>query len=262
MNLGIKGKVALVTAASRGLGFACAQALATEGAKVAIAARHKKQLTNAARDLASHAKTMVAGIEADVTQEQSLERMVRQTEKRLGEIDILVMGTGHLPSGSFGKVSDMDWQLGLNLTIRPAVVLSRLVLPGMRKRKFGRIIFLSSVFALEPDSGYVISSTYRAGLSALAKCLSNEVAEDGVTVNVVAPGYYDTPLLDELAAKKAAAVGSSAKQVLTDWGKLSPTKRLGSPDELGAVVALMASPRSAFLQGVTLAVDGGFSKGI
>jgi len=254
--------VALVTAGSRGLGFACAQALAAEGAKVAITARHKKQLVGAARDLASHHKTTVVGIEADLTQERSLDRMVRQTEKRLGDIDILVMGTGHVPSGSFGKVSDLDWQTGLNLTIRPAIILSRLILPRMRKRKFGRIIFLSSVFALEPDSGYVISSTYRAGLSAFAKCLSNEVAADGVTVNVIAPGYYDTPLLDELAAKKAATTGSSPKQILADWGKLSPTKRLGSPDELGAVVALLASPRSAFLQGVTLAVDGGFMKGI
>jgi len=262
MNLSIKGKIVLVTAASRGLGFACAQALAAEGAKVAIAARHKKQITSVARDLASRYKTTVVGIDGDVTQEKSLQRMVQVTEKRLGEIDILVMGTGHLPSGSFGKVSDVDWQLGLNLTIQPAIVLSRLVLPGMRKRKFGRIIFLSSVFALEPDAGYVISSTYRAGLSALAKCLSNEVAADGVTVNVIAPGYYDTPLLDELAVKKAAAVGSSAKQVLTDWGKLSPTKRLGSPDELGAVVALLASPKAAFIQGVTLPVDGGFTKGI
>lgn len=262
MNLGIKGKVALVTAASRGLGYACAEALAAEGAHVVICARHEKQLAVAAKTLASRHKTKVVGIQADLTQERSLSYLVKTVEKRLGPVEILVMSTGHLPAGSFSAVSDDDWDLGLKLTIRPATVLAKLVVPKMKEQKFGRIILLSSVFAFEPDPGFVISSTYRAGLSAFAKCLSDEVAADGVGVNVVAPGYFDTPLLHELAQKRAASAGKSAKQVLDDWGKLSPTKRLGSPDELGAVVALLASPKSAFLQGVTLAVDGGFMKGI
>lgn len=263
MNLGIKGKVALVTAASRGLGFACAQALAAEGAKVAIAARHKKQLTKAAAKLVLAHKTTVVGIQADLTREKTLKHLVQQTDKQLGPIDILVMSTGHLPSGSFGKVSDKDWDLGLNLTIRPATALAKLVLPGMRKRKFGRIILLSSIFAFEPDPGFVISSTYRAGLSAFAKCLSDEVAADGVTVNVVAPGYFDTPLLRELAKKRAANKKgkNAAKKVLAAWGKLSPTGRLGSPMELGAFVAFLSAQQSSFFQGITAAIDGGVTRG-
>jgi 3-oxoacyl-[acyl-carrier protein] reductase len=262
MELGINGKIALVTAASRGLGFACAQALASEGARVVICARHSRQLNAAVKRLRSLTGADVVGFQADLTEEQSLIDLVKRTEKEIGAIDILVMGTGHLPSGAFSEMSDDDWELGLSLTLRPARTLTKLLVPGMRKRKSGHVIFLSSIFALEPHPSYVVSSTYRAGLSAFAKCLSREAAQDGVVVNVVAPGYFDTPLLEELAAKRAKALGTTSKSVLKEWAKLSPTGRLGSPEELGTLVCLLASAKTAFVQGITIPIDGGFMKGI
>lgn len=257
MDLELTNKVALVTAASRGLGYACAMALAAEGAHVAICSRSKTRVRAAASRISKTTGSKVIGIQTDLTREEQLPRLVREVENVLGPIDIFVFNTGNPPAGDFASSADKDWVLGVSLCLRPPIVLCRLILPKMRKRKFGRIIFLSSIFAQEPDKGYVVSSTLRAGLGALSKCLAREAGQDGVSVNLVCPGYFDTPLLQELAGKHARALGKSSERVLSDWGKLSPAGRLGNPAHLGALVALLASPQGAYIQGAALPIDGG-----
>ncbi len=257
MDLGLANKVALVTAASRGLGYACAMALATEGAHVAICSRSKTRVRAAASRISKATGSKVIGIQTDLTREEQLPRLVREVEKVLGSIDIFVFNTGNPPAGDFASASDKDWALGFSLCLRAPIVLCRLILPKMRKRTFGRIIFLSSIFAQEPDKGYVVSSTLRAGLGALSKCLAREAGQDGVSVNLVCPGYFDTPLLHELARKQAKKLGKSSKQVLLEWGKLSPAGQLGTPSHLGALVALLASSQAGYIQGAAVPIDGG-----
>lgn len=262
MDLELINKVALVTAASRGLGYACAMALAAEGANVAICSRSKTRVRAAASRISKATGSEVIGVQADLTREDQLPLLVREVEKVFGPIDIFVFNTGNPPAGDFTSASDKDWALGFSLCLRPPIVLCRLILPKMRMRKFGRIIFLSSIFAQEPDKGYVVSSTFRAGLGALSKCLGREAGQDGVSVNLVCPGYFDTPLLHELARKHAKTLGKSSERVLSDWGKLSPARRLGSPAHLGALVALLASSQGSYIQGAAVPIDGGALHGL
>lgn len=262
MELGLANRVALVTAASRGLGYASAMALAQEGARVAICSRSKTRIHAAASRIAKTTGSTVIGIHADLTKQQHLRRLACHVENALGPIEIFVSNTGNPPAGPFAVTNDKDWELGASLCLRPPIVLCRHILPGMKKRKFGRIIFLSSIFSREPDSGFVVSSTMRAALAALAKCISREVAKDGICVNHVCPGYFDTPLLRELARGHARRAGTTGAKVLTDWANLAPAGKLGAPSDLGTIVAWLASPHAEYLQGVTLPIDGGALHGI
>src|SRR5262249_46646381 len=152
-------------------------------------------------------------------------------------IDILVVSTGHPPTYSFSAATDEQWKQGLDLLLRPPILLSRMLLPEMQLRKYGRLIFIGSILGLEPAKTSVVQRTLRTGLNALAKCIASEVAADGVTVNVICPGYFDTPLVRELAEQYARVEGVSAETVLSDWAEYAPAKRFGKPDDLGALVA-------------------------
>ena len=257
MNLELEGKVALVTAASQGLGLGCASALASEGAKVAICARDKERVESAAAEIGQRSGATVVGFKADMTSRDEVTRLVRDTEDALGSIDILVCNTGNPPGGHLLDTGDEDWDMGLALVLRPAITLTRLVVLGMRDRGFGRVVFISSAYGLEPNPGSVISSTLRAGLHALAKCAARDVGGDGVCVNVVCPGYFNTPLLEEYARKEASSGSADAAEILESWGRGAPAGRLGEPADLGALVAFLASPRSGFIQGTVLTIDGG-----
>ena len=257
MDLELESKVALVTAASQGLGFGCASALAAEGAGVAICARDQERVEAAAGEIGQRSVASVVGFKADVTSRDDLSRLVRDTEAALGPIDILVCNTGNPPGGHVLDTGDEDWDMGLALVLRPAITLMRLVVPRMRNRGYGRVVFISSAYGLEPSPGSVISSTLRAGLHALAKCAARDVGGDGVCVNVVCPGYFNTPLLEEYARKEASSESASVAEVLESWGRGAPAGRLGEPTDLGALVAFLASPRSGYVQGTVLAIDGG-----
>lgn len=257
MDLELEGKVVLVTAASQGLGFGCASVLASEGAKVAICGRDAERVQAAAGEICRQSKDKVVGFKADVTSRDDLTRLVRDTQAALGPIDILVCNTGNPPGGHLLDTGDEDWDIGLALVLRPAITLMQLVVPGMRERGFGRVVFISSAYGLEPNPGSVISSTLRAALHALAKCAARDVGGDGVCVNVVCPGYFNTPLLEEYARKEALPGSASAAEVLESWGRGAPAGRLGEPADLGALVAFLASPRSGYIQGTVLAIDGG-----
>jgi 3-oxoacyl-[acyl-carrier protein] reductase len=258
MDLNLKGKRALVTGASYGLGFACAKVLAEEGADVAVCSRSAEDIAKAASRIVEEVDGAKAfGITGDLTKAEDLNRIVEEATKALSAIDILVLSTGHPPTFPFSEATDQQWQEGYEMLIQPALHLCRAVLPAMRSRRYGRIIFIGSIFGLEAEVSSVIQSTFRTGLNALAKCLATEFAADGVTVNVICPGYFDTPLVRNLAAQYAAAQKSNVESVLLDWQTYSPVKKFGKPEDLGALVALLASPRGEFITGTALTMDGG-----
>ena len=256
MDLKLKGKRALVTGASYGLGHACADVLAGEGVNIAICARDKDKVEAAAKELAAKHSVKAAGIAADLTKAEDLERLVKEARKQIGGIDILVVSTGHPPTYPFTSATDEHWQQGTDLVLKPPIMLSRLVLEEMKYRKYGRIIFIGSIFGLEAEKSSVVQSTLRTGLNALAKCIASEVAPDGVTVNVVCPGYFETPLVYDLA-KQYADNGNSVDEVLNEWRAYSPVRCFGKPEDLGALVAFLASPRGEFMTGTTVTMDGG-----
>jgi 3-oxoacyl-[acyl-carrier protein] reductase len=257
MELGLKKKIALVTGASYGLGFACAKALAQEGVDIAICSRNVGKIASAAANIAATTDVKAVGIAADLTKQQDLEHIVNEAKVALGEIDILVVSTGHPPTHPFSLATDAHWKRGTELILFPAITLARLVLDSMRRRKYGRIIFIGSIFGLEPEKTSVVQSTLRTGLNALAKCIATEVAADGVTVNVICPGYFDTPLVRELAQQYAATKGVAVQEILDDWKTYAPANRFGNPDDLGALVAFLVSPRAEFITGTTITIDGG-----
>ena len=257
MDLELRGKTALVTGASYGLGYACAKVLASEGVMVAINSSNAKKIEAAAREIASNQGAKVSAIAADLKSEEELQSLAQQAMKQLGKIDILVVSTGHPATFPFSKASDENWKDGIDLLLRPPIVLTRAVLEGMKSRKFGRIIFIGSIFGLEPERTSVVQSTLRTGLNALAKCVASEVAGDGVTVNVICPGYFDTPLVRSLAQKYAHEKNLSVESVLEEWAEYAPVKRFGKPDDLGALVAFLCSPKSEFITGTAITIDGG-----
>lgn len=256
MELHLQGKNALVTGASYGLGFACAKALAQEGVSVTISSRDEERLNTAASELSAISTAAVITRAADLTSESELPLLIESAQTN-GPIDILVVSTGHPPTYPFSVATDEQWQRGIDLILRPAIVLSRLVLKSMIERKYGRIIFIGSIFGLEPEKSSVVQSTLRCGLNALAKCMATENAPHGITVNVICPGYFDTPLVRELAKQYADSNQTSVEAVLQEWANYAPVQRFGKPEDLGALVAFLASPRGEFITGTTITIDGG-----
>ncbi len=257
MELNLKGKTALVTGASYGLGFACANALAAEGVKVAICSRHQDKILAGAERISENTNNQVFGFAADLRKESDLRQLVNDAKKTLGSIDILVLSTGHPPTYSFTKATDAHWEEGIDLILQPAIKLIRELLPDMRARNYGRLISIGSIFGLEPEQSSVVQSTLRTGLNAFSKCIATEAASDGVTSNVLCPGYFETPLLKNLAQKYADEAKVPLKEILEDWKNFAPAKKFGKPEDLGAFVAFLASPRGAFINGTSIAIDGG-----
>lgn len=259
MNLDLTGRIALVTGASRGLGLACAHALAGEGATVAICSRDARHLADAATSILTATGKKVHAFKVDLTDIADVDRMLDRLRDELGSPDILVLSTGHPPVSSLHESTLEDWNSGWSLLLRPAIHLSKQLVPTMTERNYGRVVFVASIFALEPSPESVIQSTLRSGLLGLVKCMSRDHPGCNVTANVVCPGYFATPLVDELAASQAARTRQSAEAILRDWANLAPARRLGSPSEFGALVAFLASPISGYINGSVVRIDGGMT---
>ena len=262
MDLGLQDRVALVAAASKGIGFAAARELAREGARVFLCSRNEARASEAAAKINNDTGATVAGIAADVTNQEAVERLVELVREQAGHIDILVTNAGGPPTSTFAD-SNLDMfrkafeQNGLS-----AIRLAMLVLPGMRAQRWGRIINITSVSVKQPIDGLLFSNTVRAGLTGWAKTVSNEVAADNVTVNNVAPGYTLTERQDELAEARARTLGKTKEEMIELWSGQTPIRRLASPEEIAAAIAFLASERASYITGVTLPVDGGWVKGL
>jgi 3-oxoacyl-[acyl-carrier protein] reductase len=262
MDLGIKDRVALVAAASKGIGFAAARELAREGARVFLCSRHGARASEAAQQIHNETGATVAGIGADVTDNQSVESFVNLVRERAGRIDILVNNAGGPPSTTFADTDLEMFRKAFELNALSAIRLAKLVLPGMQSQKWGRIVNITSVSVKQPIDGLLLSNTVRAGLTGWAKTVSTEVAADNVTVNNIAPGYTLTERQEELAAARAKATGKRKDEMIGMWAAQVPMRRLASPEEIAAAVAFLASERASYITGVTLQVDGGWVRSL
>jgi len=260
MDLGIRGKVAMVAAGSKGLGRAAALALATEGCAVSVCGRDPKALDKVKEELETLGATVVV-VAADVSQAEDLRHWHQATEAALGPVDILITNTGGPKAAVFADLSDSDWAAGVESTLMNVVRMSRLVLPGMRARRWGRIVHITSLVAKQPYPLLTISSTLRAGLSGLTRTLAMETAKDGVTVNALLPGHVMTDRQMHLADVKSAADGITVAEHFARTAASIPAGRIGKPDEIGAVIAFLCSAPASYLTGQSLLVDGGLVQG-
>ncbi|MFM8392997.1 MAG: SDR family oxidoreductase [Acidobacteriota bacterium] len=258
MNLEIKDRVAMVAAASKGLGKACALALAREGVKVSICARQPAELELVRDQLLDYGPALAT--QADVSQTDDLRNWYEETVATLGQVDILVTNTGGPPVKRFLELDENEWRRGVDSTLLNVVTLSRLVIPGMQARQWGRIIHLTSLVAKQPIDELTISSTIRSGLSGLTKTMANQFGPDRITVNAILTGHILTDRQYSLAERRVQESGLSYDQYFNQAAAEIPLRRLGEPHEVGEVVAFLASERASYITGVSLQVDGGVVK--
>ncbi len=262
MDLKIKNRAALITGASAGLGFAAAMALADEGVKVAINSRSGENLQKASEKIEMKTGIKPLAVIGDISEAGVAEKIVKQSADRLGSIDILVSNCGGPPAGLFMQHDKESWQKSADLTLFSAINLSRAVLPGMIEKKWGRIIFITSVAVKQPIDNLIISNCLRAGVTGFAKSISNEYAASGITVNTVCPGYTETERLKDLAQHQSEASGISIDEAYAGWTRNVPAARLGRPEELAALITFLASEKASYITGTSIPVDGGYAKGL
>ncbi len=262
MDLGLKGKVAIVAAASQGLGRAVARELAVEGARVAICARNREALDRAAAAIGKETGEPVFWQALDVTDPARVQEFVAAVEQRFGRVDICVTNAGGPPSKKFLEISLEDWKRAVDMTLLSAVHFARETLPRMQKNKWGRLITITSMSVKQPVDGLLLSNSIRAGVTGLARTLANEFGGDGITVNNVCPGYTLTDRLAELGDKQAREAGVTREEIYKKWSTQIPVGRLARPEEFAALVTFLASERSSYINGQTIAVDGGWARGL
>jgi 3-oxoacyl-[acyl-carrier protein] reductase len=262
MDLGIKGKVALVGGASAGIGLACARALAAEGARVALVARREKELGEAAAAVAKEFGVEAIAIRADLTEEGEPERVVEETARRLGALDIVVANSGGPRAGHFSEVSDADWETAFRVSYLSTVRFARAALPHMQKGGWGRFVVVGSLVTVEPRPELALSSGLRTGLVALVRILGRQYGKDGVRVNMVSPGYTRTERLVEVANANREQSGRGAMQAFRALAAEIPVGRLAEPEEIGAVIAFLCSEPGGFVNGINLVADGGQARGV
>jgi 3-oxoacyl-[acyl-carrier protein] reductase len=262
MDLGLKGRIAIVAAASQGLGRAVAEELAREGCHVAICARTPEPLERTASEIESVSGRRVFRRALDVVNFEAVSSFVEAVEKEYGRIDICVTNAGGPPAKKFLDITMDEWRTAVDLTLLSTVYFAREVLPRMQKNRWGRLLTITSVSVKQPINGLLLSNSLRAAVAGLAKTLANEFGASGITVNNVCPGYTLTERLDELAEKQARIGGVPRDQIFETWSSEIPIGRLARPEEFAALVAFLASERASSINGTTIAVDGGWVKSL
>lgn len=261
MDLGIKDRVALVAAASRGFGRAIAHRLSAEGALVAICARTREPLDRAAREVAAATGVEVLPIVADIAHADGCHRFVGSVTAHWGRADILVTNSGGPRPGSFDELDDAAWVAGLEVTLLNVVRMIRLCLPSMKQNGWGRIVNVQSISIKQPVKGLMLSNSIRPGCAGLTRTLATELAPHGILINTVCPGSHQTDRLRELAEVRARQSGTSVEQELSGLASAVPLGRLGQPHELADAVAFLCSERASYITGTCLLVDGGSYQG-
>jgi 3-oxoacyl-[acyl-carrier protein] reductase len=257
MDFGLTDKVALVTAASSGLGLATALGLAREGARVVINSRNDEQLQKVAQEIHSATGAEVLGIAGDVTGEDHVEKLVSETSNAFGSVDILVANAGGPPAGFFDDFNAQHYRDAVELNLISTINLCRRAVPYMRERGWGRIVAITSIAAKQPVENLILSNTARAGVLGFIKSLSQQIGADGITANTVCPGYHLTERLKNLSLSIAKKEGVSIEDVYARWAASTPMKRIGDPTEFAAIVAFLCSERASYLTGTVIQVDGG-----
>ena len=261
MDLGLKGKRALVMGASKGLGRSIAEALAAEGAAVVITGREQASLDAAAAELRAMGAEFAQGVVADVADPAQMDALAQAAKDAMGGVDILVQNHGGPPPGPALEVTEEALATWFQRIVLSPVRLTNHLLPGMREREWGRIINVGSTGMVQPLPNMVLSNTLRASIMGWMKTLSAEVAHEGITCNIVAPGAIRTDRSLETAGSLAARQGKSVEEVISERSKTIPAGRYGLPAEYGPLVAFLCSAQAAYITGCVLRVDGGIVRG-
>lgn len=262
MDLGITGRVALVAASSKGLGRAVANELGREGARLIICARGESALKDAQQAIAKDTGASVMAVPADLSDEKSATDVVRAGLEAFGQIDILVTNAGGPPAGTFEQHDLAAWDAAVRLNLRSALALTYGALPGMKERRWGRILNITSIAVKQPVDNLILSNSVRAAVTGFARTLANEVAPYGVTVNNLMPGYTRTQRVEELAERMARQQGKTPAEIVGAWESQIPMGRLGSPEEFAAMAAFLVSARASYVTGTSIQVDGGWIRSL
>jgi len=253
MDMGIRGKAALVTAASKGMGKATALALASEGVRVLMCARTAADIKAAAEEVRAKTGVEVVEMTADVTKKEDIERLVKRAEEAFGGVDILVANSGGPPRGNLEEMTDEQWYGAFEVATLSVVRLIRGVLPSMKQKRWGRILTIQSVSVKQPVPGLLLSNAVRPGVAGMFKTLSEDLGKHNITINVVCPGKILTDRL--LGGAKQA--GLPTEEFIKRAGADVPLGRVGAPEEFANVMVFLASERASYVTGVALQVDGG-----
>jgi 3-oxoacyl-[acyl-carrier protein] reductase len=262
MDLGLKGKVALVAAASRGLGRAVAEELAAEGAALVLCSRSAEAINQTASEIAEATGADILALPCDVSKAEEVARLVQSGVERFGRIDILVTNAGGPPAGPSDSFDREAWEAATRLTLFSAIELARQVLPGMKERQWGRILNITSIAVKQPVDNLILSNSLRAAVTGFARTLANEVATFGITVNNIMPGYTRTERVEELSRMMAEKEGITPEDFIARWEKEIPMRRLGEPREFAALAAFLVSERASYITGTSIPVDGGWIRAL
>jgi 3-oxoacyl-[acyl-carrier protein] reductase len=262
MDTSLRHRVAIIAASSQGIGLATAHAFAAEGARIAMCARNLETLTAAAHKIRQQHNAEVLAEPLDVTDSNAVHRFVEAVVARYGAADICVTNAGGPPAKSFLATTTADWRSAVDANFLSAVYFAREVIPHMQKRRWGRIVTITSITTKQPVADLVLSNAVRAGVVGLVKSLANEFGKDGILVNNVAPGFTATDRLKQLAKARSAASGKSERELFDAWASESALRRVGEPREVADAIVWLASERASYITGQTILVDGGVYKGL
>lgn len=262
METGLRNRVAIVAASSQGLGRATAEAFAAEGCRLALCARNREALAAVAEDIRTRYKTEVLAEPFDVTDADAVRDFVSAVVQQFGGVDVCVTNAGGPPAKGFLATTIEEWRRAIDLNFMSTVYFAHQVIPHMQKKKWGRIITITSVTTKQPVADLVYSNAVRTAVVGLVKSLANEFGKDGILVNNVGPGFTATDRLKELAKSRSAALNKTEKEIFEGWAADTPLKRLGQPQELADAIVWLASERASYITGQTMLVDGGLYKGL
>lgn len=262
MDMGLTGQGVLVTAASRGLGRAIAEAFAAEGANVLIASRTEADLIRACGEIEAKTGRTVHYAVADVAKPSDIERLYAMASERLGRLDVLITNAGGPPSGSFETMTESQWEDSFQTHLMSVVRLTQGALPLMRAAGGGRIIHIASSSVKQPIEGLVLSNTFRTAIQGLAKTLSIELARDHILVNTIGPGRIATERTLSLDRQKAVALGKDVSEIEAESRRNIPLGRYGTPEEFAKIIVFLCSAANSFITGQTLLVDGGMVRAL
>ncbi len=262
MDLGLKGRVAIVTGASKGLGRAVARRLAAEGADVLVNSRSPDELQEVAREISGRSGRSVVAHAGDVAEEDTSAALVQAAIDRFGRLDILVANAGGPPPGGVDDFQPASYRRALDLNLMSTVQLTLAAIPHMRTLGWGRVVAITSVAVKQPVDGLLLSNVARPGVVGFIKSISRELAGDGILCNVVAPGFIHTARVESLLDAQARARGVDRDEVLDGITRDIPQGRVGRPEEFAAGVAFLVSEAASYITGHTLPIDGGLARGI